>query len=1513
MFQTVIERLRTPNGEGGSASDSSDEPEDNPPGWGAAPSGGSSSAMPADRPLPEQPDPPSYSNTPPPELADTAVEPPRSSEELNSEQLTVLLAAADDDAEANDILDEFGSEEGRRRVLRRVSDVQPASEPRASGSRASGARSSGRARETTRRNRATGAKSELLDLVDSDDEITPAIIESIQMNPEQTEGVTTRRGTTVGRSKKAPATRGKPLPPRRKTAKENFIDRNNRERYERAVKMSGSSNDDKPRPRRSTRRQAAKPRRKPSKMDEDEYESDGSSHHSDMSLRSSGSAGAVSASEDSDFAIEISDDEKVEESDDEDDETFSINRKRTTRAGKGRAQTRKKNAKRRDDTDDDEVEIDSHRMKGRSTGKRKRKAPKKSKDFLGRKAKSKRRRTDPDSVFDAPQDFLTAVERRERLDALVKQTAEIANNLNSAMATEKERGKADADAEVVGIGGQVVKRGTLSEEDLFAPTAEGMSMQPHQVDGVRWLLTLDAQGLNAILADEMGLGKTIQSVTFLASLLAVENRGPHIVIAPKNVVPHWGQEVERWYPGMFRVVTHIGAGQERFDRMEAELNSVMDFDILVTSFDLAMRDFFTKPQRSENGGIAWKNRQVVRAMQKLEFEYAVIDEAHRLKNSEGRFTSGLRKFTQARRRLLLTGTPLSNNLQELWGLMNVLNPRIFGSQSTFDDWFAAPFNTSDRRNALSINEQSLIVDRLHTVLRPFFRRRLRADVCPSFSSSDEVVIRCPQSSLQSSLFKHYLETRKTKQHTVNNVLMCLRQVSNHPYVASRAFFEAAFGIQPRLLVGLSGKFLFLHHALPRLITGGHRVLIFSQFRRTLDFIEDLLDHMKYKYARLDGMTTNEEREGSVEMFNKDGSDIPIFLLTTRAGGVGLNLQSADTVILFDSDWNPSADLQAVSRIQRIGQKRTVHIMRLVTHNSIDEFIVDRGQEKLRTEAVAIGAGKFNTNVDPATDSAMRQRDLERLLGEYEAKQERRSPDRDYASAHKLENSMGDETKANGSTPSVSKPNGPIALDDPKPGAPDSAPEKKSDDEKAERIAAGTNSEEKNKAGESGAVVKDEKQLLSREATETFFEKISTQLLRNGEKSLPSAIGTTLPLIKAMDEVPYWIRPGFDLLSSSLALKCQTPSGIPDAIEKAKMKNAEKSGHLPTKRKRSQRMNIARAFDNGSDSDDEFGSGSEFAQALHTESSESDAESLFMTPDVKGKKRGPKKKAPVPPSLPGSGGAVPILPANSSAAAIAGVAYLPLHGNMVPIVATGQALSRVSPTVNGTGPGASMFSNVAGRQRETVSAAGIPVVDLSSDTEEKMTPRAKAAKASPQMSPVELARARERQLHLRAVAVAEQRMRQKDAQRAAAKAKVDKDKKQVGAGAGKQGATKLTPLQMKNAAVAASKLSAAKAGASRAASSGGQAAAGGGVGSPNDKVVMAAQHVTAAAMNGTTQAGLAGPDDATVASEMARGLNPALITALQQITGVVDRGLLGDVLVQCGNDLIKATRYIFSCE
>eukprot|EP00737_Agarophyton_chilense_P000442 gb/GEZJ01000493.1/.p1 GENE.gb/GEZJ01000493.1/~~gb/GEZJ01000493.1/.p1 ORF type:complete len:1665 (-),score=293.33 gb/GEZJ01000493.1/:3404-8185(-) len=598
-----------------------------------------------------------------------------------------------------------------------------------------------------------------------------------------------------------------------------------------------------------------------------------------------------------------------------------------------------------------------------------------------RKANGRRKRTRPRNIFQAQGDALSAREQQERLDFLVQQSAAIAKDLHVAMATQSGK---HSDVKDGSGGGQPDETVVEKQEQAFVPpTGESCALQPHQNEGIKWLLMLDAQGLNAILADEMGLGKTIQAISFLASLVISGSRGPHLVIAPRNVCAHWAEEVEKFYPGQISVVTHLGSADERFENLEQVLKEDA-FDIMVTSYELAARDIFSKKRRE--GFPSYSS--LLRAFRNVEFEYLVVDEAHRLKNDNSKINIGIRSYAKAQRRLLLTGTPLSNNLKELWSLMNVLNPQIFSSKATFETWFSAPFSSKmEKKNTnvgLTAAEKSVIVDRLHTVIRPFFRRRVRADVCPTFTSADEVVIRCPMSALQKALMVHFQHRATTKDAGLNNVVMAMRRVCNHPYIVSPALYDSYSNqVSPRV-VAVSGKFVFLYYALPRLLAGDHRVLIFSQFREVLDFLEDLMELLHVKFSRLDGMTSADDRSSGLAEFNREGSDIPVFLLTTRAGGVGLNLQTADTVILFDSDWNPSADLQAVSRIQRIGQKKTVHILRLVTDRSIDDLIVEAARNKMKTQAVAVGAGKFNTSHGAALDQRMRQRDLEQLLQRLES-------------------------------------------------------------------------------------------------------------------------------------------------------------------------------------------------------------------------------------------------------------------------------------------------------------------------------------------------------------------------------------------------------------------------------------------------------------------------------------------------------------------------------------------------
>jgi SNF2 family DNA or RNA helicase len=298
----------------------------------------------------------------------------------------------------------------------------------------------------------------------------------------------------------------------------------------------------------------------------------------------------------------------------------------------------------------------------------------------------------------------------------------------------------------------------------------------------------------------LGLGKTVQALAVLASIIDKGKRGPHLVIAPLAVAHHWETEAKRWFPDTMKVHLHFGSSPGRLERLEDALRED-DWDVFVTSHDLALRDFFMPL------GPSWGNsgsfRSSIRRLRNIEFEYLIVDEAHRLKNPESRLTTALRNYPHAVRRILLTGTPLSNNLDELWALLNVLNPAIFGNVATFRSWFASPFDGSEKLNNA---EKAVIVVRMHTVLRPFFRRRMRADISSAIVSVDEVLVRCPASPLQVALQRYFRTSRRGGTESKDrSVLWALRKICNHPWTLSDAFVLRGDGNVMRDIVRVSGK------------------------------------------------------------------------------------------------------------------------------------------------------------------------------------------------------------------------------------------------------------------------------------------------------------------------------------------------------------------------------------------------------------------------------------------------------------------------------------------------------------------------------------------------------------------------------------------------------------------------------------------------------------------------------------------------------------------------------------
>ncbi|XP_041502664.1 probable global transcription activator SNF2L1 [Microtus oregoni] len=318
-------------------------------------------------------------------------------------------------------------------------------------------------------------------------------------------------------------------------------------------------------------------------------------------------------------------------------------------------------------------------------------------------------------------------------------------------------------------------------------------------------------------------------------------------------------------------------------------------------------------------------------------------------------------------RLLLTGTPLQNNLHELWALLNFLLPDVFNSADDFDSGF-------DTKNCLG--DQKL-VERLHAVLKPFLLRRIKTDVEKSLPPKKEIKIYLGLSKMQREWYTKILmkdidilnSSGKMDKMRLLNILMQLRKCCNHPYLSDGAEPGPPYTTDEHI-VSNSGKMVALDKLLARIKEQGSRVLIFSQMTRLLDILEDYCMWRGYEYCRLDGQTPHEEREdkflevellgqrGAIEAFNAPNSSKFIFMLSTRAGGLGINLASADVVILYDSDWNPQVDLQAMDRAHRIGQKKPVRVFRLITDNTVEERIVERAEIKLRLDSIVIQQGRL---------------------------------------------------------------------------------------------------------------------------------------------------------------------------------------------------------------------------------------------------------------------------------------------------------------------------------------------------------------------------------------------------------------------------------------------------------------------------------------------------------------------------------------------------------------------------
>lgn len=450
--------------------------------------------------------------------------------------------------------------------------------------------------------------------------------------------------------------------------------------------------------------------------------------------------------------------------------------------------------------------------------------------------------------------------------------------------------------------------------------------------------------------------------------------GPFLIVAPLATLPNWVREIEKWLPS-HPVLRYHGPAPEREAMRRGPLHPKLrrnpDFPFIVTSYEVVIRDQ-TK-------------------LEKLtEFTYLIVDEGHRLKNHRCTLLSSLKRL-KAANRLLLTGTPIQNTLNELWSLLNFVNPQIFDDLSVFQSWFG--FRDIGQKTSGATDEDAILMEqrknktvtKLHEILRPFLLRRIKTDVLSEMPPKKEVIVYSGVSKLQAgyadlieqgtlrdTLIRQGIEDGRTLSQT--NKLMNHRKNINHPFLFGEPL-DPTTGVHmgtahPQLLVRASGKFALLDRMLTRLHTDGHQVLIFSQMTSVLNVMEDYLKFREWNYCRIDGSTHIDERQRQMDMFNaeKTGAEDGtrnmadsrhfVFLLSTRAGGLGINLTAADTCIIFDSDWNPHADSQAMDRCHRLGQNLPVAVYRLLTVNSVDIEMMEKQVSKKKLERMTIAGGDF---------------------------------------------------------------------------------------------------------------------------------------------------------------------------------------------------------------------------------------------------------------------------------------------------------------------------------------------------------------------------------------------------------------------------------------------------------------------------------------------------------------------------------------------------------------------------
>ena len=502
-------------------------------------------------------------------------------------------------------------------------------------------------------------------------------------------------------------------------------------------------------------------------------------------------------------------------------------------------------------------------------------------------------------------------------------------------------------------------------------------LRDYQLESLNWLIQSWYHKRSVILADEMGLGKTVQSIAFLNHLNNFEGcRGPFLVIAPLSTLEHWKRTGEIWtnLNSILYYDTNSIEGRTACRGYEwfyidvstkgtlLQTAELYKFQILITSYEVFLQDLNT-------------------VFLQIPFQYIVVDEAHRLKNTNAKILTSLKRLA-CKRILLLTGTPIQNNTEELWSLLNYIEPEKFYSLQAF----MADFG--DLSNA----EQ---VEKLHKMVRPYLLRRKKEEVEHSIPPLQETIIDVEMTTVQKTIYRALYEKNKSVLSkgvintnfatSLNNLEMQLRKCCNHPFlikeIEAELTKECVYNEEKmQKLVESSGKMILLDKLLPKMKNEGKKVLIFSQFTQMLSLLEEYLRNRGYRYEKIDGAVKSKERQNAIDRFNDPTKKRDVFLLSTKAGGLGINLTSANVVVIFDSDWNPQNDVQATARAHRIGQQSEVMVYRLITAKTYESEMFERASKKLGLDqAIFMGGDWKATKDDGKVKDKMNKNEVETLL------------------------------------------------------------------------------------------------------------------------------------------------------------------------------------------------------------------------------------------------------------------------------------------------------------------------------------------------------------------------------------------------------------------------------------------------------------------------------------------------------------------------------------------------------